>query len=185
MTDVPTKAVSRRKFLRGSALAAGAAAGGLAMPAVVTAQSPQVLRMQSSWTSSDIFQEMAQQYVDRVEAMSGGRLRVDLTPAGAIVGAFQVQDACHDGVLDCAHTVTVYWYGKHKAASLFGTGPIFGGTPRTCWPGSIRAAAGALPTSSSRTFSASTWSASSPCRCRPSRSAGSRSRSPMSASCRA
>ncbi len=128
MTDVPTKAVSRRKFLRGSALAAGAAAGGLAMPAVVTAQSPQVLRMQSSWTSSDIFQEMAQQYVDRVEAMSGGRLRVDLTPAGAIVGAFQVQDACHDGVLDCAHTVTVYWYGKHKAASLFGTGPIFGGT---------------------------------------------------------
>ena len=128
MSDVPMKSVSRRKFLRGSAVAAGAAAGGLAMPAVVTAQSPQVLRMQSSWTASDIFQEMAQQYADRVEAMSGGRLQIDLTPAGAIVGAFQVQDACHDGVLDAAHTVTVYWYGKHKAASLFGTGPIFGGT---------------------------------------------------------
>jgi TRAP-type mannitol/chloroaromatic compound transport system substrate-binding protein len=128
MTDVPKKSVSRRKFLSGGAIAAGAAAGGLAMPAVVTAQAPQVLRMQSSWTSADIFQEMAKQFVDRVEAMSGGRLRIDLTPAGAIVGAFQVQDACHDGVLDCAHTVTVYWYGKHKAASLFGTGPIFGGT---------------------------------------------------------
>jgi hypothetical protein len=56
MSDVPMKSVSRRKFLRGGAVAAGAAAGGLAMPAVVTAQSPQVIRMQSSWTSSDIFQ---------------------------------------------------------------------------------------------------------------------------------
>ena len=32
----------------------------------------------------------------------------------------------HDGVIDAAHTVPVYWYGKHKAASLFGTGPVFG-----------------------------------------------------------
>ena len=35
--------VSRRKFLKGGALAAGAAAGGLAVPAVVTAQAPKVL----------------------------------------------------------------------------------------------------------------------------------------------
>jgi TRAP-type mannitol/chloroaromatic compound transport system substrate-binding protein len=32
----------------------------------------------------------------------------------------------HGGQIDAAHTVTVYWYGKHKAASLFGTGPVFG-----------------------------------------------------------
>ncbi|HEX2258004.1 MAG TPA: twin-arginine translocation signal domain-containing protein, partial [Afifellaceae bacterium] len=81
--------VSRRKFLKGGTLAAGAAAGGLAMPAVVTAQAPLTLRMQSSWTASDIFHEMAQQLVDRIQAMSGGRLQIDLTPAGAIVGAFQ------------------------------------------------------------------------------------------------
>ena len=30
--------------------------------------------------------------------------------------------------IDAAHTVPVYWYGKHKGASLFGTGPVFGGT---------------------------------------------------------
>jgi TRAP-type mannitol/chloroaromatic compound transport system substrate-binding protein len=34
-------------------------------------------------------------------------------------------------VLDAAHTVPVYWYGKHKAASLFGTGPVFGGSANT------------------------------------------------------
>ncbi|MDN2568440.1 TRAP transporter substrate-binding protein [Aquibium sp. A9E412] len=118
--------MSRRRFMKTSAAGGAAAAGGaLAAPAVL-AQSPVTLKMQSSWPSSDVFQEMAQQYVDRVEAMSGGRLKIDLLPAGAVVGAFQVQDACHDGVLDAAHTVPVYWYGKNKAASLFGTGPVFG-----------------------------------------------------------
>ncbi|WP_026379160.1 TRAP transporter substrate-binding protein [Afifella pfennigii] len=120
------KPVSRRSFLKTGGLAAGAAAGALATPAIVSAQETMTLKMQSSWPSSDIFQEMAKQYADRVEAMSGGRLTVDLLPAGAVVQAFQVQDAVADGVLDAAHTVTAYWYGKNKAASLFGTGPVFG-----------------------------------------------------------
>jgi hypothetical protein len=77
--------VTRRKFMRTGAIGAGAAAGALAAPAIVTAQSPIVLKMQSSWPSSDIFQDMAKQYVDRVEAMSGGRLRIDLLPASAVV----------------------------------------------------------------------------------------------------
>ena len=116
---------SRRKFLGG---AAGAAAGGgalLAAPAIVRAQGT-VLKMQGSWGDQSIFSEMARQYADRVDAMSGGALKIDYLPAGAVVQAFQVQDACHDGVLDAAHTVTAYWYGKNKAASLFGTGPVFG-----------------------------------------------------------
>jgi TRAP-type mannitol/chloroaromatic compound transport system substrate-binding protein len=75
--------------------------------------------------------DFARQYVERVEKMSNGRLKIDLLPAGAVVGAFQVLDAVNDGVLDAAHTVPVYWYGKHKAASLFGTGPVFGGSANT------------------------------------------------------
>jgi TRAP-type mannitol/chloroaromatic compound transport system substrate-binding protein len=125
MTDNVTP-VSRRSFLRTGAVGGGLAASGLAAPAVL-AQSPIVVRMQSSWPSSDIFQEMAQQYVERVHRLSGDRLQIDLLPAGAVVGAFQVQDAAADGVIDAAHTVPVYWYGKHKGASLFGTGPVFGG----------------------------------------------------------
>jgi TRAP-type mannitol/chloroaromatic compound transport system substrate-binding protein len=72
--------------------------------------------------------DFARQYIARVERMSGGRLKIDLLPAGAVVGAFQVLDGVNDGVIDAAHTVPVYWYGKHKGASLFGTGPVFGGT---------------------------------------------------------
>ncbi|MBU0723606.1 MAG: TRAP transporter substrate-binding protein [Alphaproteobacteria bacterium] len=122
---------SRRNFLKKTTVATAATAGAivgagsLAAPAV-HAQTAILLKMQSSWPSSDIFQDMAKQYVERVEAMSGGRLKIDLLPAGAVVGAFQVQDACHDGIIDAAHTVPVYWYGKNKAASLFGTGPVFG-----------------------------------------------------------
>ena len=117
--------VSRRKFLKGSAVATGAAAATVAFPQVSRAETT-TLKMQSSWGAKAIFQDMAKQYADRVEGMSGGRLKVDLLPAGAVVKAFQVQDATHKGVLDGAHTETAYWYGKNKAASLFGTGPVFG-----------------------------------------------------------
>jgi len=123
--DVKAKDVSRRRFLKGTAAASGAAAATVAFPQVSRAQTT-TLKMQSSWGAKAIFQEMAQQYADRVDAMSGGRLKIDLLPSGAVVKAFQVQDACHKGVLDGAHTVTAYWYGKNKAASLFGTGPVFG-----------------------------------------------------------
>jgi TRAP-type mannitol/chloroaromatic compound transport system substrate-binding protein len=125
------QAKSRRTFLRGGSIAAvGAAASVIAAPRVV-AQSPIVVKMQSSWPASDAFHEMAGQYVQRVEAMSGGRLKIDLLPAGAVVGAFQVIDAVNDGVIDASHTVPVYWYGKHKAASFFGTGPVWGGSAAT------------------------------------------------------
>ena len=123
---------SRRKFLKGGlAAAAGVAAGITGAPAVVTAAAPKVIKMQTSWPSADIWMDFARQYVDRVEKMSGGRLKIDLLPAGAVVKAFQVMDAVNDGVLDAAHSVPVYWYGKNKAASLFGTGPVFGGSATT------------------------------------------------------
>ena len=130
VTPTSDVAVSRRKFLRGGAVVAGAAATSLAAPAVL-AQSPLVVKMQTSWPASDIWMDMARQYVDRVDQMSGGRIQIDLLPAGAVVGAFQVMDAVNDGVLDVAHSVSAYWYGKNKAASLFGTGPVFGGNPTT------------------------------------------------------
>ena len=116
------KIASRRKFL----MTAGAtAAATVTMPQISRAQTA-TLRMQTSWPATDIFTEMAQQYVERVNSMAGGRLRIDLLHGGSVVHPFQVLDGVHGGQIDGAHTVTVYWYGKHKAASLFGTGPVFG-----------------------------------------------------------
>tara|TARA_B100000674_G_C37978778_1_gene980851 strand:+ start:6510 stop:7793 length:1284 start_codon:yes stop_codon:yes gene_type:complete len=135
---------SRRKFLKGAGIAAATSTAAVILagcdensedvkkkknqpsaPNISRAETV-TLKVQSSWGSKSVFQEMAKQYVERVDKMSGGRLKIDLLPAGAVVKAFQVQDACHKGVLDGAHTVTAYWYGKNKAASLFGTGPVFG-----------------------------------------------------------
>ena len=140
MTDskMETKAVetvaqtdsSRRKFLKGSLLAAGGVAtAGTAIVGApyVNAQSPIVLKMQTAWGGGNIWNDFAREYVDRVHSMSGGRIQIDLLPAGAIVGAFQIMDAVSDGILDIGHDVPVYWYGKNKAASLFGTGPVWGG----------------------------------------------------------
>jgi TRAP-type mannitol/chloroaromatic compound transport system substrate-binding protein len=126
MSNVQDKPkTSRRKFLTGAAAAATGATA-LGFPAIVKSQSPVVLKMQGSWGAKDIFNEMAEEYVKRVNEMSGGRLRIDYLVAGAVVKPFEVMDATSKGVLDGAHTVPVYWYGKSKVASLFGSGPING-----------------------------------------------------------
>ena len=117
------------------------------------------------------------EYVDRVNKMAGGRLQIEYLVAGAVVKPFSVMDAVHEGVLDGGHHVTVYWYGKHKAASLFGTGPYFGWNAAQGLAWIHKGGGKALYDELINTSSASTSSASSPCRCRPSRSAGSR-RSP-------
>ena len=118
--------VHRRTFLRTGALAAGAAAAGtIAMPQVSRAQTA-TWKYQSTWPTKDIFHEMAVDYAKKVNEMSGGRLKLDVLPAGAVVPAFQMQDAVHAGILDAGHGVCAYWYGKHKAFSLFGTPPSFG-----------------------------------------------------------
>jgi TRAP-type mannitol/chloroaromatic compound transport system substrate-binding protein len=116
--------VNRRKFLKGGAVAAGATAATLAMPNIATA-APTVLKIQAAW-GGGIFLENAKSYVDRVNAMAGKGLKLDLLSVDSVVKTSQMQDAVHRGVLDGAHYVPAYWYSKSKAASLFGTGPCFG-----------------------------------------------------------
>ncbi len=125
-TDTTAKrTTSRRRFLTG---AAGLGAGGAAAVAMANVSRAQTvtLKMQTSWGAASTFQDLARQYVARVEAMAGGRLKIDLLASGAVVHAFQVQEACHKGVLDAAHTVTAFWTSKNPAAALFGLGPVFG-----------------------------------------------------------
>ena len=119
---------TRRRFLKGAVAGTAGAAAAVAMPNVSRAQTV-VLKMQGSWGAGDIINDYAKQYVEIVNAMGGGRLRIDYLNAGAVVKPFEVQDAVHKGVLDAGHLVPAYWYGKNRAASLFGTGPCFGWNP--------------------------------------------------------
>ena len=122
MTDTKQ---SRRKFLTtGAATIAGGAAL-VAAPSMAVAAKPVVLKVQAAW-GGGIFLEFAQDYVNRVNEMSGGSLKIDLLGVGAVVKTAEMQTAVHKGVIDGAHLVTAYWYSKSPVASLFGTGPCFG-----------------------------------------------------------
>ncbi|MFT6073697.1 MAG: TRAP-type mannitol/chloroaromatic compound transport system substrate-binding protein [Yoonia sp.] len=113
--------INRRKFLRGSAVIGAAA---LATPAIADGHGTNI-KMQAAW-GGGIFLENAQSFANRVNEMSGGSLTIEVLSVDSVVKTSQMQDAVHRGVLDAAHYVSAYWYGKSKSASLFGTGPCFG-----------------------------------------------------------
>src|SRR5712672_429147 len=116
------KAATRRKFLTGAALATAA----VSAPNVVKAQGAINMRFQSTWPSKDIFHEYALDFGKRVNDMSGGDLKIEVLPAGAVVPAFGLLDAVSKGVLDGGHGVLVYHYGKNTALALWGSGPGYG-----------------------------------------------------------
>ena len=121
------KIPSRRKFFKAAAATGAAATAAVAMPNLALAGGHTTLKMQAAWPSgANIFFEMAGDYAKMVDEMSGGTLKIDLQPVGAVVKTSEIGDAVSSGVLDMGHWVTAYWYGKNPAASLFGTGPSYG-----------------------------------------------------------
>jgi TRAP-type mannitol/chloroaromatic compound transport system substrate-binding protein len=116
----PSTPTTRRKFLTGAAVATAAT---VAAPSVVRAQGPINMRWQSTWPSKDIFHEYALDYAKKVNDMTGGELKIEVLPAGAVVPAFGLLDAVSKGTLDGGHGVLVYHYGKQTALALWGSGP--------------------------------------------------------------
>jgi len=121
--STPSKSTTRRRFVLSTAAATAAA---VAAPSIVKAQGPTSMRWQSTWPSKDIFHEYALDYAKKVNDMTGGDLRIEVLPAGAVVPAFQLLDAVTKGVLDGGHGVVVYHYGKQNALALWGSGPGYG-----------------------------------------------------------
>src|SRR4029079_4820335 len=125
MSKVEKPAASRRKFLTGAA-AATAGAATLGFPMIAKAQGPISMRWQSTWPSKDIFHEYANDFAKKVNDMTGGDLKIEVLPAGAVVPAFGLIDAVSKGTLDGGHGVLVYHYGKQNALALWGSGPAWG-----------------------------------------------------------
>src|SRR6187431_13470 len=118
----PTKdrTSSRRNFLK---VAAAGAAATVAAPNIASAQGPVSMRWQSTWPAKDIFHEYALDYAKKVNDMTGGDLKIEVLPAGAVVPAFGLLDGVSKGTLDGGHGVLVYHYGKQNALALWGSGP--------------------------------------------------------------
>jgi TRAP-type mannitol/chloroaromatic compound transport system substrate-binding protein len=93
---------------------------------VATAQAPIRWKVQSAWPPTSIVQDAAKLLVETIEKNSGGRLKLDLSPAGAVVPPFEIQDAVNRGVLDGGHTTPGYIIGKLRAFIPLTHGPLFG-----------------------------------------------------------
>ena len=119
-TPTKSEASSRRHFLK---VAAAGSATTVAVPSIVKAQGPVSMRFQSTCPAKDIFHEYALDYAKKVNDMTGGDLKIEVLPAGAVVPAFGLLDAVSKGTLDGGHGVLVYHYGKQTALALWGSGP--------------------------------------------------------------
>ena len=120
--SIPKKQM-RRRFLATSA-ATGATA--LGFPMIARSQAPITLRFQSTWPLKFIYHEFAMDWCKKASDLTGGRLKIEMLPAGAVVPGLQVVDAVSKGVLDGGHGIPAFWFGKNIAFGLYGAGPDFG-----------------------------------------------------------
>ncbi len=111
---------SRRTLLGASATALVAA------PHVARAQNAPIRwRMLTSWTKNLPGPGVsAERLAQRINKMSGGRMHVEIFPAGSIVPAFGVFEAISTGVAEMGHTASFFWDGKLPGAALFTTAPF-------------------------------------------------------------
>ena len=124
LQEKDTKKISRRNVLKAAVAAGGVAA--LGFPMISRGQTgPTTMRWQSTWPQKDIFHEFALDFAKKVNDMTGGDLKIDVLPAGAVVPAFGLLDAVSKGTLDGGHGVLVYHYGKQTALALWGSGPAY------------------------------------------------------------
>jgi TRAP-type mannitol/chloroaromatic compound transport system substrate-binding protein len=90
----------------------------VATPAVVKAQGPISMRWQSSWPTKEIFHEYAVDFASRINDMTGGDLRIEVLPAGAVVPVSGLLDAVSTGTLDGSHGMLISHYDKQPALAL-------------------------------------------------------------------
>jgi TRAP-type mannitol/chloroaromatic compound transport system substrate-binding protein len=101
-------------------------AGSHSAPTPATAQAPIRWKMQTAWPLGVFPDDAAKLLVSTIDKTSGGRLKIEVAPAGAVVPPFEIQDAVNRGVLDAGHTTPGYIIGKLKAFIPLTHGPLFG-----------------------------------------------------------
>lgn len=120
----------KKQLSRRGALGAGAALTAASVVGTGTAMAQTVTRMkiQSVVPTSSIYFDLMKKFGDRCDKMSNGRLKIEMLPDGAVVGAFEVLDAVDKGVVEGGFSWTHYWSGKNTAAGLFSNPAAGGGT---------------------------------------------------------
>jgi TRAP-type mannitol/chloroaromatic compound transport system substrate-binding protein len=101
------------------------ACGLLAAPSATYAANQKVYKfsIQTVVPSSSLYFQLLERFVKQVDTMSGGRLKGEVLPAGAVVPPFQVLDAVSNNVVNAGYAWGNYWSGKNSAFVLFANVP--------------------------------------------------------------
>lgn len=113
--------LKQMKAYAAGAVAATVLAAGAFVATDAAAQQSFRMRLQTAVPAAADEFKMLQKFSQRVDAMTGGRLKVEVLPDGAVVGAFEILDAVDKGLVESGFAWTHYWSGKHPAAMLFGS----------------------------------------------------------------
>lgn len=84
--------------------------------------------LQAASPAGDVVIMQLENWADSIEAMSAGRLKIEVLPSGAVVAPFDIHDAVSKRVVDAGQAWCHYAIGKNKAAGLFGSPPGGAGT---------------------------------------------------------
>jgi TRAP-type mannitol/chloroaromatic compound transport system substrate-binding protein len=111
----------RRDILTG----AGSLATVAGFPAPAIAQGGQQLKMVTDWPETLTgFYASSLRFAQTIEAVTGGRIKIEVFPAGALVRPFETFDAVGAGVADMYHSAENYWEKKSPAFSFFAAMPF-------------------------------------------------------------
>ena len=91
----------------------------LASTNLIAAEKNYTLKIQTAVPSASIYFMLVERMGKNIEAMSNNRLKVEVLPSGAVVGAFEILDAVDQGIINGGMAWTHYWSGKHPAGILF------------------------------------------------------------------
>ena len=84
-------------------------------------------RIQTALPNASMYMDIIKEFGANVDAMSGGRIKTEVLPVGAVVGFFDVQDAVDKGIVEGGFTWPHFFSGKRPAAYLFADQPSVGG----------------------------------------------------------
>jgi TRAP-type mannitol/chloroaromatic compound transport system substrate-binding protein len=113
----------RRNVLAGAGLLAAGAS--LSFPAPAVAQGIRQLKMVTDWPEAlPGLQTSAVRFAETVAAATGGRIKVEVFPSGALVRPFETFDAVSAGVADLYHSFEGYFEQKSPAFHFFAALPF-------------------------------------------------------------
>lgn len=87
----------------------------LALAANIASAETRTLRMQTHQAPESVSGKMVQDFVEQVNAMSGGELQIEMYYSSAVVASAETYAAAADGILDCDMTNGSYQTGKNAA----------------------------------------------------------------------